>query len=408
MEHSSISLFVQFVLISTTFLSHSNGQTVITTRTDDNLMSDVHIECNSNNIMVTINTSSFHGLIYPKGLSQNSSCMVEYNSHDNVTYVLPLRSCNTMSADVDDGIEYFNTVVVQPHPKLVTDQGKGYHVRCKYQTKEKKVDNTFNISTPGATPVTVAAPLPTCSMKILVSDTKEEAIAENVKIGDRLTLSISIDLQPFYGMKVTNCLVRDGLNWAEQPLLNDEGCPIDGEILGPFEYDRNLTRATVSFQAHKFPYTSSVYYQCNVKLCVKEKGGCDDLPPECNQNELGYRRRKRDTEDFDDSNSLSLRHEEIRDLSVEVHSGLYVNEADDDEEVDLISPKKVTTDDEFCISMRKFAIGVAVASLLLMFAIILLVGCILQRRRRRKNASTAASSIYSASGPYINRAYIRD
>lgn len=24
-------------------------------------------------------------------------------------------------------------------------------------------------------------------------------------------------------MKVTNCLVRDGLRWGEQPLLNDEG-----------------------------------------------------------------------------------------------------------------------------------------------------------------------------------------
>ena len=30
-----------------------------------------------------------------------------------IMYVLPLRSCNTMATDVDDGIEYFNTVVVQ-------------------------------------------------------------------------------------------------------------------------------------------------------------------------------------------------------------------------------------------------------------------------------------------------------
>lgn len=80
-----------------------------------------------------------------------------------------------------------------------------------------------------------------------------------------------------YGMKVTNCLVRDGLNWGEQPLLNDEGCPVDDEIMGPFEYSHNKTRATVSFQAHKFPYTSSVYYQCNVRLCLKDSGGCEDV-----------------------------------------------------------------------------------------------------------------------------------
>ena len=32
-----------------------------------------------------------------------------------IKYVLPLRSCNTMSTDVTEGMEYFNTVVVQPH-----------------------------------------------------------------------------------------------------------------------------------------------------------------------------------------------------------------------------------------------------------------------------------------------------
>lgn len=64
------------------------------------VLSDVHIECNSNNIMVTLASPNFNGMIYPKGLSKNSSCMVEYTQVSNVTYMLPLRSCNTMSANV--------------------------------------------------------------------------------------------------------------------------------------------------------------------------------------------------------------------------------------------------------------------------------------------------------------------
>ena len=67
------------------------------------------------------------------------------------------------------------------------------------------------------------APVPTSSMKIYHQGTQKEIIADNVKIGDRLTLSISIEQQDIYGMKITNCLVRDGLNWGEQPLINDEG-----------------------------------------------------------------------------------------------------------------------------------------------------------------------------------------
>ena len=62
-----------------------------------------------------------------------------------IKYTLPLRSCNTMSTDVLEGVEYFNTVVVQPHRKLVTNQGRGYHVRCRYQTEEKLLQNDFNV-----------------------------------------------------------------------------------------------------------------------------------------------------------------------------------------------------------------------------------------------------------------------
>lgn len=36
-------------------------------------------------------------------------------------------------------------MVVQPHRKLVTNQGRGYHIRCKYQTQEKTVTNAFNV-----------------------------------------------------------------------------------------------------------------------------------------------------------------------------------------------------------------------------------------------------------------------
>ena len=192
---------------------------------------DVGVLCNSEDITLTltVTTDFFNGMIYPKGLSKNSTCMTEYiqqeasrdydyharmrtvqpvvscqggchvrqeevtatltqsstdctistdfhsnhnpsqqsqcnNVRDTVTnntpgriiinditiqglikYTLPLRSCNTMSTDVLDGVEYFNTVVVQPHRKLVTNQGRGYHVRCRYQTEEKLLQNDFNV-----------------------------------------------------------------------------------------------------------------------------------------------------------------------------------------------------------------------------------------------------------------------
>jgi hypothetical protein len=47
----------------------------------------------------------------------------------------------------------------------------------------------------GTTPLTATAPMPACTMKIFVGETTNEVVAENVKIGDKLSLAISIDYQ---------------------------------------------------------------------------------------------------------------------------------------------------------------------------------------------------------------------
>jgi len=372
---------------------------------DRDIVLDVGVLCNSEDITLTltVTTDFFNGMIYPKGLSKNSTCMTEYIQQEGlIKYLLPLRSCNTMSTDVLDGVEYFNTVVVQPHRKLVTNQGRGYHVRCRYQTEEKLLQNDFNVSALGTTPLTATAAMPSSSMRIFYGEPAEGLVAENVKIGDPLALVVSIDDQDIYGMHVTGCSVRDGLGWSDQSLINSEGCPVDDEIMGEFEYSASKTTALVRFQAHKFPYTSSVYYQCNVKLCIKHAGGCDQVPPVC-ENGINLVRRKRQVVELDErDNAYEL---VDRPETIKVYSGLYVNEAEDldDDAVgeDLVDVRAYDPN-TFCISQRSFAIGIAIAGLILMTAVVVAI-MILVSKRRRKNLSTTGSSIYS--GPYTNTAY---
>lgn len=47
--------------------------------------------------------------------------------------------------------------------------------------------------------------------------------------------------------------------------------------MGQFEYSNDRSQATVSFPAHKFPYTASVYYQCNVRLCALQDPSCQQV-----------------------------------------------------------------------------------------------------------------------------------
>jgi hypothetical protein len=65
--------------------------------------------------------------------------------------------------------------------------------------------------------------MPASSMKIYRGEPVDARVAEEVKIGDPLTLVVSIDNQDIYGMHITECMVKDGLGWSEQRLINDEG-----------------------------------------------------------------------------------------------------------------------------------------------------------------------------------------
>lgn len=107
----------------------------------------MQVICRSDAIVLKVNTNTpFHGMVYAKDAPSGSNCLSEFNSSTNMTFRLPLKSCGTLFTEADDGIEYFNTVVVQPHMRLMTNQGKGYHVRCKYQTRERTIANThFNV-----------------------------------------------------------------------------------------------------------------------------------------------------------------------------------------------------------------------------------------------------------------------
>uniref|UniRef100_A0A1B0CW88 ZP domain-containing protein n=2 Tax=Lutzomyia longipalpis TaxID=7200 RepID=A0A1B0CW88_LUTLO len=227
--------------------------------------------------------------------------------------------------------------------------------------------------------------MPGCHMKIFSGG----SIAENVKIGDPLTLIVNIDRQDVYGLHVTDCLVRDGLGWGEQRLVGTDGCPTDGEIMGPFEYSSDRASAKVTFPAHKFPYTASVYYQCNVRLCALVDPECQQAPT------CSSRRPKRQTDG-------KVEEDEGHPATIEVYSGLYVNEnaevIDGDDEV----LKEKTPDDAICVSQRNFAIAIAVAGLILMLAVIAAV-LIIMARRRGKTISNSGSSIYS--GPYTNTAF---
>uniref|UniRef100_A0A1B6GMH0 ZP domain-containing protein n=1 Tax=Cuerna arida TaxID=1464854 RepID=A0A1B6GMH0_9HEMI len=358
---------------------------------------NIQIECNSNDIEIIVKTPNglFKGMVYPKGLGLNSSCISKLSQKSSQTrYSLPLRSCNTMSTFLDDGsLVYSNIIVVQPHPKLFTNQGRGFRVQCKYDIRDNIIINDqSSVDDVQAKPLR-SEPVPAIVMKILHGTMDaDDRIAQQANIGDPLTLLIeAVETRNFtkYGFEVTDCSVRDGIGMNEQKLINRNGCPYDRDIMGVFSYFDNFTKAMVPFQAHKFPQTKSVYYQCLVRLCDANRGNCGQ--PQPNRCRLSADKVKRDISDETPA-------------VIEVYSGLFVNEEtkenDKNDFFDEVFSEK--TSNAICISHRKFAIGMVVVGLLLMLIAIIAILCLISKRTR-KPVSRTTSSIYS--GPYTNTSY---
>lgn len=384
------------------------------TTTKDGLVDGFSVECNLQEMVVTVSTMvSFHGMVYPRGLTKQSPCMNEFDVPigTDFVYKVPLRSCNTMNVDTDDGyVEYFNTIVIQPHKKLVTSQGRGYHVRCRYPVRETAIISGIDVSIAssdeGATAEALTTPLPETMMHIYAGDSADHIAAENMRIGDNLTLVVTLEEQPIFGMTVFDCIVRDGLGWSDQLLYNDQGCPVDSELMAPFVYNANKTQASVKFQAYKFPYTASIYYQCNIRLCLRD-GACEEAPL-CDEQGNNLRRRRRRSPEEPRAEYRIDDPIFAQNATIEVFGGFYVSDTTDDRDTRLFTGdpiEEAVDEDQLCISPRDFAIGIAVAGLILMIAVIAAILFLCARRRNRKRmTSTTGSSLYS-SGPYTNTAY---
>lgn len=173
-----------------------------------------------------------------------------------------------------------------------------------------------------------------------------------------------------------------------------------------FEYSNNSTRAAVSFPAHKFPGTSSVYYQCNVRLCINNNGGCTDsdcsASPQSGLN--GAPRKKRFVAGHHGDNKFQQQKEapsealpspgallanadkEAATMSFDVYSGLYVDDIDvgesgssDKNAQQVLQPRQSLNNNlepptsELCLTLTQVTVMILMASFATMIIVLMLV-----------------------------------
>ncbi|GBP20911.1 DNA-directed RNA polymerase II subunit RPB1 [Eumeta japonica] len=102
-----------------------------------------------------------------------------------------------------------------------------------------------------------------------------------VKIGEVMTLVVSVTGDPGFDIHVRECIARDDKSQHIVPLTDHEGCVLKPKLFGAFQKTRETGNTGASiiayafFNAFKFPDEMDLIIQCDVELC---KTDCDVCP----------------------------------------------------------------------------------------------------------------------------------
>uniref|UniRef100_A0AC34EZV9 ZP domain-containing protein n=1 Tax=Panagrolaimus sp. ES5 TaxID=591445 RepID=A0AC34EZV9_9BILA len=121
--------------------------------------------------------------------------------------------------------------------------------------------------------------MPICTYTIR-KDEIDGPILKYAKVGDQVVHRWECD-SDIYGILVHSCYVEDGQG-VKSMVVDDKGCHKDRSILGDPTYAEALNLAYRESYVFKFADKIGVRFQCEIRLCVKESGGCNGItPPTC-------------------------------------------------------------------------------------------------------------------------------
>ncbi|CAH1117180.1 unnamed protein product [Phaedon cochleariae] len=256
--------------------------------------------------MMTINIEFnrvFNGLIYSKGYYSMPECryVKENSGQTKYTFTVNLNMCGTefINAFDSQGKSYLeNVLVIQNELGIQEIWDTVRSVRCLWEGNLKdhlSVGLMVGMLTQEI--VTFSGDTATARLDILLGRGPQGQPASGlVKIGEPMTLVVSISGDPGFDIQVKDCKAVDSTGENVVPLTDDNGCVLKPKLFGAFQKTRNTGNSGASiiayayFNAFKFPDVMDIMMECNIELC---KTDCEMCPSPDQPLEPG-RRRKRD------------------------------------------------------------------------------------------------------------------
>ncbi|XP_076681474.1 uncharacterized protein LOC143375823 isoform X2 [Andrena cerasifolii] len=298
-------------VVGTSIGEDSIGTSVVTGQgavEDDDSKHPPHIhalDVQCSKTMMTINIEfnrAFDGVIYSKGYFTNPECRyVEQNSgQTKYSFTVSLDSCGTQfinDFEGEAGQAYLeNVLVLQNEPGIQEVWDTIRRVRCLWEGNiNKALTVNFSVDMLRQEIVTFSGDTATAKLDIQVGRGPFATAADGlVKIGETMTLVVSVEGDPAFDLQVRDCIARDESSTNTIQLTDERGCILKPKLFGAFQKtnDTGNTGASIIayayFQAFKFPDVMDLFIECNVELC---KTDCEPCPETNQQIEPGRRRR---------------------------------------------------------------------------------------------------------------------
>ncbi|CAI4233042.1 unnamed protein product [Auanema sp. JU1783] len=282
---------------------------------DNEILGQPVITCESDTIDMQFRTRRpFTGKVFVRGNYNRPECRVDYGRRTVDGRPLGGIRLNHGACNMDrqrmitpEGMMFSTVLIISFHPLFVTKMDKAYHIKCMYKEAVRTVKATLDVSSLPTESIAADVPMPTCTYTIR-KDSLDGPILQIARVGDQIVHRWQCDSDE-YGVLVHNCFVEDG-HGQKHLIIDDNGCHTDRLLLGDPTYVEALNMAYRESFVFKFADRIDVRFQCEIRLCLKEDGGCDDItpplcvdsnrlfpekPPELNVNNTVSRRLRRAT-----------------------------------------------------------------------------------------------------------------
>lgn len=332
---------------------------------------EMNVQCSKD--MMTINVEfnkPYDGVIYSKGFYNTPECRyVNPNSgQTKYSFKVMLNSCGTHFVDeFSSGKQAYleNVLVVQNEPGIQEVWDVIRTVRCLWEGNlNKALSIALNIGMLNQEVVTFSGDTATARLDIQAGKGPFAPVASGlVKIGETMTLVVTVDGDPGFNILVRECVARDNNpeSGNQLQLTDAQGCVAKPKLFGSFQTTTNPATGSLIayayFQAFKFPDVMDLLIECNVELC---KANCQPCS-ETNQ-KIDPGRKRRDVHNIATNNTAINTADDSAD-SMMLVGRVHVYSPDDlladnfnQTATDVLDPLQAFTmgDRTLCISSKKF------------------------------------------------------